>query len=114
MSKKLGRYLREVRRRNGITLRAVEKKTGISNAYLSQLENSKISKPSPSILHKLADYYKISYEHLMQLSGYPGPELKKRILTPSFRLESRFNDVTDEEAEKLAEYFEFLRSRRKK
>ena len=79
LSNKLGRYLREVRRRNGATLRAVEKRTEISNAYLSQLENGKISKPSPSILHKLGDYYRISYEYLMQLSGYLAPELKRRV-----------------------------------
>jgi len=37
----------------------------VSNAYLSQLENDKITKPSPNILHALASVYKTSYEDLM-------------------------------------------------
>ncbi|MEM2112129.1 MAG: helix-turn-helix transcriptional regulator, partial [Candidatus Bathyarchaeia archaeon] len=73
MNKTLGPYLKQVRKEKGFTLRVVEEKTGISNAYLSQLENQKISNPSPRILHKLADFYEISYGNLMELAGYPSP-----------------------------------------
>ncbi len=41
----------------GLTLRQVEEKTGISNAYLSQLENGKMKNPSHTIVIKLQSFY---------------------------------------------------------
>lgn len=41
----------------GMTLRQVEELTGISNAYLSQLENGKIKKPSFDVVEKLNKLY---------------------------------------------------------
>jgi transcriptional regulator with XRE-family HTH domain len=113
--KKIGPYLKEVRERHNLTLRAVEEKTGISNAYLSQLENCKISNPSPLILQKLADCYKIPYERLMELVGYPLPAKsvsEKEKLQPTFRLSSGFEDLTEKEKEDVMEYIQFLKSRR--
>lgn len=40
------------------TLRYVQEKTGISNAYLSQLENGKIKKPSYDTVRKLFMFYR--------------------------------------------------------
>ena len=117
MNKTLGPTLKQVRKERGLTLRAVEEKTGISNAYLSQLENQKISAPSPRILHKLADCYGVSYEHLMELAGYPSPVksiIEGKKLQPAFRLGSSFQELTREERERVLEYVQFLRSRRMK
>ena len=50
----LGQYLWDLRQAAQLTLREVEEASGVSNAYLSQLESGKIQKPSPVILHKLA------------------------------------------------------------
>ena len=49
----LGQYLHSIRTDRDMTLRAVEEATNkeISNAYLSQLEQDKIKKPSPNILY---------------------------------------------------------------
>lgn len=52
------------------TLRVVSAKTGISNAYLSQLESGEAARPSPEKLHALADYYEVPYESLMREAGY--------------------------------------------
>lgn len=116
MNETLGRHLKRVRKERKLTLRAVEKKTEISNAYLSQLENGRIARPSPSVLHKLAECYDISYEHLMKLAGHPLPvrltETEK--LEPAFRLSSSFENLTEEEKKRALEYIEFLRSRRRK
>jgi len=106
----LGPYLRRVRKELNLTLRAVEEKTGISNAYLSQLENNKIFYPSPKILYKLARCYKVSYEYLMKLAGYPTAEKEPE---PAFRLSSSLNDLTPEEREKVLEFIQFLKSRRR-
>ena len=40
MRQQLGKELRRVRNLKGLSLRQVEGKTGISNAYLSQLEGN--------------------------------------------------------------------------
>lgn len=71
----LGDYLKSLRAVKGWTLREVEEATNgeVSNAYLSQLEHGKISKPSPNILHSLAAVYGASYEVLMTKAGYLAP-----------------------------------------
>jgi transcriptional regulator with XRE-family HTH domain len=110
MNEDLGTYLRRVRKEKGVTLRDVENTTGISNPYLSQLENDRISSPSPTILHKLAECYGISYERLMKLTGYPINEEGQR---PAFRSNVDFDNLTSEEKEKVMEYIQFLKSRRR-
>lgn len=115
MKKQLGQYLKEKRKSRNLTLRSVEQETGISNAYLSQLENHKILNPSLSILHKLAEFYRISYEYLMKLAGYPVPETRLNNKKIQFnRLGGEADDLTSEEEEKLREYLQFLRSTKKK
>lgn len=52
------RDYKQKRLEKGLTLREVEQVTGISNSYLSQLENGKIKKPSYDTIQKLnAVYY---------------------------------------------------------
>jgi HTH-type transcriptional regulator, competence development regulator len=62
--------LYRLRTLKGVSLREVERETGVSNAYLSQLENKKTDKPSPHILHKLSNYYDVEYTHLLKIAGY--------------------------------------------
>jgi transcriptional regulator with XRE-family HTH domain len=111
MNETLGNYLKGVRNQGRLTLRAVEEKTAISNAYLSQLENDKISSPSPTVLHKLAECYSVSYERLMKLAGYPINEEGQK---PAFRSSTEdLDNLTPEEKEKVVEYIQFLKSRRR-
>lgn len=114
MKQTLGSYLKSVRKAKSFSLRAVEDKTGISNAYLSQVENNKIRKPSPEVLHKLSNFYQISYERLMDLAGHPLPIISSQHwnLKPSFRLNNDFEELTEEEKKRVLEYIEFLKSRR--
>ncbi len=48
---------REMRKDNGLTLKKVEEITGVSNAYLSQLENGKIKSPGYNVVKSLYDLY---------------------------------------------------------
>src|SRR6266516_1748952 len=66
----LGLELRRIRKHRGLTLRQVESKTGISNAYLSQLETGRAGNSSPPMLQKLADIYDVEYEALIRAAGY--------------------------------------------
>ena len=109
MNSSLGALLKKTRKIWTLTLRDVQKKTGISNAYLSQLENNKIANPFPKILHQLAKLYELSYDTLMSLAGYPSPSRTK----PAFRMQEDLNELTAEEKERVLEYIQFLKSRKK-
>lgn len=111
--KSLGKELKGARERNNYTLRQVEELTDISNAYLSQLENDKIKKPSVSVLYKLAALYKIDFDYLLAATGAiehkPKAEGPKSL--SGFALSSE--DLTPEEEQELADYLKFLRSKKK-
>ena len=107
---KLGEYLANARRRTNLTLRAAENAIGISNAYLSQLENGKIQQPSPILLEKLAGLYRLDYSTLLELAGYPLPDQQQRSVSS---LEARLGPTTNEEEEALIDYLDFLRMKRK-
>jgi len=53
----IGDKFKTIREARGSTLREVEKETGISNAYLSQLENGRIKSPSYKVIKQLSEYY---------------------------------------------------------
>jgi len=108
----LGSMLSDLRRAKRLSLRAVEHATGkmVSNAYLSQLENGKIKKPSPNVLHSLAEVYVVPYEALMEKAGYLLPPKRgggRRRSLAVFAID----DLTAEEEEELLKYLAFLRSR---
>ncbi len=92
------------------TLREVERDTGISNAYLSQIESNKIKRPSPTILHKLAELYEVAYDDLLALAGYPSSTVSPE--ARSTGLAARIGPITRDEEDALAEYLQFLRRRR--
>ena len=108
----LGALLADLRTAKGFSLREVEEATekAVSNAYLSQLENGKIKKPSPNVLHSLAEVYVVPYEALMEKAGYLLPsenEGGRRTRLAAFAID----DLTAEEEEELLKYLAFLRSR---
>jgi transcriptional regulator with XRE-family HTH domain len=108
----LARALREGRRSRKLSLRDVENLTGVSNAYLSQVEHGKIRKPSPVVLHQLSKVYEIPYEHLLETAGYPVPTAVKSTHSSSAPLQ-RFANISREEEAALAEYLDFLRAKRR-
>jgi transcriptional regulator with XRE-family HTH domain len=110
-SDKLGAFLASLRKQKGLSLREVESRTGISNAYLSQVENGKIREPSPGNLFKLSELYGVSYAELLEQAGYPVPGRSARGAKES--LIGRLGPVTNEEEEALADYLKFLRSRKR-
>jgi transcriptional regulator with XRE-family HTH domain len=109
----LGAVLADLRAAKGLSLREVEEATGkaVSNAYLSQLENGKIQKPSPNVLHSLSEVYVVPYETLMEKAGYllpSGASGGRRRRLAAFAID----DLTAEEEEELLKYLAFLRSRK--
>jgi transcriptional regulator with XRE-family HTH domain len=109
---KLGTLLATSRKRKNLTLRAVEKATGISNAYLSQLENGDVQQPSPVMLAKLADLYEVPYATMLEYAGYRVP--RSSGTAPSQAFAARIGSVSEDEETALLEYLDFLRTKRKR
>jgi len=87
-----GKFLENLRGK--MSLREVAHKSGLSHAYIRDLElernrstNEKI-KPSPDTLKKLSDAYNFSYTELMEKAGY----LEKES-APSGNIDVPFHDI---------------------
>jgi transcriptional regulator with XRE-family HTH domain len=108
----LGKTLKEARELSSFTLKQVEEATGISNAYLSQLENEKIKKPSANVLYKLASIYNIKLEVLLAASGIiKESEVAMSKLFNSVALSS--TQLTRDEEQELIKYLKYIRFSKK-
>lgn len=110
-SKTLGTYLRSLREAKALTLRDVEEKSGISNAFVSQIESGKVKHPSPIMLHKLAEIYAVPYEGLLERVGYPVPENSASAGRSASNIFRRLGSISEDEEQLLLDYLSFLRSR---
>lgn len=113
----LGKKLKEAREHLPMTLRQVEEATGISNAYLSQLENDKIQKPSANILYKLSTLYRINLNSLLAAAGIITTSEKS---TEASQEDEVLNNIafyaenlSNEERNQVLEYIKFLRHKKK-
>ena len=106
----LSLYLKELRFTQNLTLRDVEKATNndVSNAYLSQLESGKVTKPSPYILECLSKVYKVPYEDMMAMAGYIHSSKTKKSAVAFFNQ----HDLTVDEKNMLLEYLKFVRKQK--
>ncbi len=113
----LGKTLKSTRENVSLTLRDVEVATGISNAYLSQLENDKIKNPSANILYKLANVYKIDLNVLLYASGI----IEKKNLVESVNKQSLLereiafykDKLSEEEEKEVVDFIKFLKYKSK-
>jgi transcriptional regulator with XRE-family HTH domain len=112
----LGQYLASIRSDRRMTLREVEEATKkeVSNAYLSQIENDRIQKPSPHILHALAELYGIDTLKLMEMAGYITPSSTRSADERHGRVATfAEHHLTPDEEAALVEYLQFIRSRKR-
>jgi len=100
MAETIGHHLQNLRKSLGLTLRDVQRQTGVSNSFLSQVENGQ-AVPSPDNLVRLSKVYNTSFVELMRKSGHtvlPGVEL--------------LDGLSDEEVEQVKDYVRVLREGR--
>ena len=112
----LGEYLWNTRKALGWSLRKAEEEAKVSNAYISQMENGTIAKPSPSVLAKIASAYKAPYEHLMRLAGHLQPERSGKATRKGLLPTSTLPDLnlTEQEENEVREFIAFIRMRDRK
>lgn len=109
----LSQELSRLRKLRGKTLRAVEKETGISNAYLSQLENGSVKRPRPHVLHKLANYYDFPYETLMAAAGYLSRDDEEQAVDPELvEIQLMSAGLSDHQKKELKRFIRFLQQAR--
>jgi transcriptional regulator with XRE-family HTH domain len=86
-----GHFLKSLRDKQRMSLRDVERESGVSNAYIAQLEKGDRPAPSPDILKKLARAYNITVRELLLRAGYlDEPEVTA---TEEERIEAAFQYV---------------------
>jgi len=66
---KFSEFMLAARQRAGLSTREIERLSGVSKAYISQMETGGRNVPTPDILRKLAPHLKVSYEDLMKAAG---------------------------------------------
>jgi HTH-type transcriptional regulator, competence development regulator len=83
----LGGVLRRARAEHGLSLRDVERRTGIRNAHLSQIETDTIAKPEMALLWELATLYALDFPQLLRLAGHTAGDTAgdRRRLTVALR-----------------------------
>jgi transcriptional regulator with XRE-family HTH domain len=110
----LGTCLWTARKSQGWSLREAEEQSAVSNAYISQIESGTMPKPSPGILLKLSNTYKIPYQQLMEMAGHLAPAgtaTKRRGALPTSTLADI--DLTADEEKEVRQYIAFIKMRRR-
>jgi transcriptional regulator with XRE-family HTH domain len=109
----LGRTLAAARVRCGLSLRAVERRTGIRSGHLSQIETDHIAKPEMAMLWDLAALYGLDFESLLELSGQSGgretSERERRRMTVALRA---MRDLSPAEQTEALRFMAELKGRR--
>ena len=110
----LGDKLAQARSGRGWTLREVERRTGIHNAHISQIETGGIERPAPNILWTLAELYGLDYRELLRLAGHIETSATDRAAGPSpvGAALRAMGDLTPDEQAEVLEYIEKLRKMR--
>jgi HTH-type transcriptional regulator, competence development regulator len=106
----LGTTLKAAREKLNLTLRDVDKATGISSAYISQLENDHVKNPSASVLYNLAEAYSLHMNDLLRAAGIIKAGSWDSGSTPTKGVDSGTNTEDEDLAKRIAFYAKNLSS----
>lgn len=106
----IGQQIKSARERKGLSLRELEILTGISNPYLSQLENGKVAKPSPNFLWKISFHLDIDFKQLMLDVGFITPLTIDQNKHRSILFE---DGLTEEEENIIRNFLSYIRLHKK-
>jgi putative DNA methylase len=73
-----GKFIREERKRRGLSLRAIAQRTGVNAAYLSRVEVGKVA-PSDQLIRRLSNVLSYNEDELLLLAGRLPAELRTMI-----------------------------------
>lgn len=98
---KIGEIVKQQRLSKNLTLRDVERGTNISNAYLSQLENGKITSPGIKVLTDICSFLDLPFEKLVN-----GAKDEQQTFWNEINVFAVM--LTESEKNKLIDYAKFL------
>jgi len=102
---KFGKYMQKLRRKRHLSIRQLSAFSGVSNAYISQVERGERGTPSPKILKKLAEPLGVTVKELLEAADYLQDNGNNRDCCPDFCREPDPIDSLPEEAKKTLEDF---------
>lgn len=98
----LGATLKAARTAAGLSLRDVERRTGVRSGHLSQIETNTIARPEMAILWELAAVYDVDFARLLALAGHGGAEnvsaRQRQRMTVALRAMSELSPADQAEA----------------
>jgi len=100
----IGSYLREQRVKLCLSLNDVCEQTGITNTRLNRIELEQVNEPSPEVLKKLAEFYKVDLIYLYKLAGYLDNDDISRQIQPF----NNYEILNDEERNFIQQAIDFL------
>lgn len=96
MINEFGHYLRGLRKSRKLTLVELADKTGLSQPYLSQIENGRREAPKPDILEKLATVLDEEYNTLAEKAGfYKRLEHEKNLIQFEILMDNHLKEQED-------------------
>lgn len=101
-----GDRLRSLREEKKLTQEELGKAINVTKVSISGYENSNRN-PDIETLHQIADYFEVSSDYLMGRSDVKNPEKK-----PDGRFFYDLDHASDEDLDKLEEFFKFLQSQK--
>ena len=116
----LGGFLRKLREDRKMTLREVERKAQVSNAYLSQVERGERGIPTMKMLVRLAKVYGVPVSALTEKAeaalkiGHPKEKYqvdkkKNKIPAPDIDFICRgYENLTEEKKQTLKDFLQFI------
>lgn len=119
MASNLGEELARLRQVKGrsVSLREVQRQTGISNEYLSQLERGVATKPAPELLQKLAKFYDVPYESLLVAAGYLKDkpiDRGRRVIPLDIETVAKGARFSEPEWQEVREFMSFIAAKRRR
>ena len=75
--KHVGKFVLRAAKEKGMSLRALARESGVSNAYLSQITRGLFT-PAPEVLIKLAPHLGVTPEKMFEEAGWLKPKTTKR------------------------------------
>lgn len=105
----IGAVLRRAREHYELSLREVERRTGRSSAYLSQVERGLIRQPDPVVLLELAEMYRLDFLTLARWAGWASDaESTNDSANSATHLVRQILELDDEQRAHLMSYIQEL------
>lgn len=109
----IGKRIARLRKNKGLSARKLARLSGVSQAYISQIENGVYSNPHPDILEKLARVLEVTHMELMLEAGLikETDHLEKSIESNKLKLVKRKNKAlkTDKKLTGIHQNIELIR-----